>query len=595
MAFDGSRDVLETDFQVLEAIGAHVDRLMQIIVKSGAPGKTIRRWLAGRQDVPEDVQWTMVLVATATDLELFTPSTSGATPVDRYLGSRRPESEVDRGALEALRRARFRLVRIVGRDGADLVRLRDLVTDEALVLLDSRIAPSAAGATTAMRLCPLASGRQTLITPLFAIDAPTLARAMTFVRYGKLLGGGQRCAANLYRDIARGAYLPMPTLSGAFKAMEAGLEADLSEVQRLYLKWLRASREGGPAGLAAETSLAAETRTAASLRNLVDALNGFAIAVNGGPDDSKLIFARISEIQIETLAQRARAGVAGYAGVLDRAAEAISHHITRGDMGAEARSLFERLRARYDFADPPAPETKGAADRAAMDRVIQLIQALRAKTVDRGCTEEEAMAAAAKVAELLARHDLSLDELGVRQSDCAGAPVETGRRRRAAQDYCVQPVAEFCDCRAWSEESTDGTLRYVFFGLEADVEAARFLHDLIENVFETESAAFRQGAIYGALRGGERRTALNSFQIGLSNGIAGKLNTLKAARSATAAATTGRDLVAVKQSVVDDELEKLGLHFTRRSASSRRLVNSEAYAAGRAAGALFEPHAPLTT
>ena len=45
---------------------------------------------------------------------------------------------------------------------------------------------------------------------------------------------------------------------------------------------------------------------------------------------------------------------------------------------------------------------------ATFDRLRQRIQALRAKTVANGCTEGEALAAAAKVAELLDRYDLSL-------------------------------------------------------------------------------------------------------------------------------------------------------------------------------------------
>jgi len=50
-------------------------------------------------------------------------------------------------------------------------------------------------------------------------------------------------------------------------------------------------------------------------------------------------------------------------------------------------------------------------DTAALDKLKLRIQALRAKTIDNGCTEEEALSAAAKVAELLDRHDLSLTDV----------------------------------------------------------------------------------------------------------------------------------------------------------------------------------------
>ena len=203
------------------------------------------------------------------------------------------------------------------------------------------------------------------------------------------------------------------------------------------------------------------------------------------------------------------------------------------------------------------------------------------------------MAAAAKVAELLDRHDLTLDEISVRSSVCEGASIATGRRRRAPVDSCMRPLAEFCDCRVWSEEGDDGALRYVFFGLKADVEAARFLHDLIGVTFESETSAFRRTEIYLTLGGGDRRTAQNSFQIGLASGISARLAALKAARSSGAPKGSGFDLVAAKHSVVDEEIARLGLEFTSRSTASRRYVNRDAYAAGKATGDLFEPNATL--
>jgi hypothetical protein len=181
----------------------------------------------------------------------------------------------------------------------------------------------------------------------------------------------------------------------------------------------------------------------------------------------------------------------------------------------------------------------------------------------------------------------------VRRSDCEGVSVVTGRKRRAPVDSCAQSVAAFCDCRVWGEQRADGGLGFVFFGLKTDVEAARFLHDLIEVTSDTESETFRRGAVYQSLRGGHRRTALNSFQVGLASGISGKLAGLKAARQSNEAQSSGFDLVAVKHSVLDDEIDRLGLNFTTRTATSRRYVHSEAYHAGKIAGALFEPAAAL--
>ena len=77
------------------------------------------------------------------------------------------------------------------------------------------------------------------------------------------------------------------------------------------------------------------------------------------------------------------------------------------------------------------------------------------------------------------------------------------------------------------------------------------------------------------------------------HGVAPQLAALKAARHSALHPTTGFDLVAAKHSVVDDEIARLGLNFTTRATTARRYVHRDSYAAGKAAGALFEPNAAL--
>lgn len=590
MPLDGTPDDIEADFEVLEAIGAHIDDMIESLMSGGALQKTLRRWLIGHAEPPDGKDAQHCLMAMAADLELFTPSMSGRTMVDRRLAAIAPDRPEDRLAIQALGAAQFRLVRIIDREGPDLVRLKDLVTEESLLLLDARISPMATGLPTAMRLCPLASGRQVLISPLFAMDEEMLNGAMTLVRPGRPLGHGHRCAARLYRDVARLGFRPAPQLTielgpDALLDLLRETEERLTPVERLALRWI--------GGGEAEAELVLEARRLASVDNLVDALGCFGQIDADGPQELRAAYEQIAALQVETISQRARTGVRDSAAELDLVAAEITSHIARGAVEAGARDLFDRLRLRWAFSGTEKSTGNASSAAADIDRVIQRIQALRARTVDRGCTEAEAMLAAAKVSELLDRHDLTLDEVAVRRSDCEGVNVATGRKRRAPVDSCMPPIAAFCDCRVWSEQGHDGVLRFVFFGLKADVEAARFLHDLIEATFDTENTAFRRGEIYLAQRGGQRRMAFNSFQIGLAGGISGKLAALKATRQSAGAKSTGFDLVAVKHSVVDEEIDRLGLNFTTRAATSRRYVHGDAYDAGKAAGSLFEPNAAL--
>lgn len=80
---------------------------------------------------------------------------------------------------------------------------------------------------------------------------------------------------------------------------------------------------------------------------------------------------------------------------------------------------------------------------------------------------------------------------------------------------------------------------------------------------------------------------IKSFQIGLGGGISAKLLELKAAREKSASRSTGRDLMVVKRSIVDEELEKLGLSFRTQSKRRKRVI-ADAYKHGVAAARRFE-------
>ena len=108
---------------------------------------------------------------------------------------------------------------------------------------------------------------------------------------------------------------------------------------------------------------------------------------------------------------------------------------------------------------------------ADLEKLETRIQALRAKTIANGCTEDEALSAAAKVAELLDRYDLSLSDVEMRAAPCELA-YQASRKKRIPLDECIGAVAEFCDCRVWREKRGDGAARYVFFGLPSDIAGA---------------------------------------------------------------------------------------------------------------------------
>ncbi|MGJ5177775.1 DUF7168 domain-containing protein [Bradyrhizobium oligotrophicum] len=224
-------------------------------------------------------------------------------------------------------------------------------------------------------------------------------------------------------------------------------------------------------------------------------------------------------------------------------------------------------------------------DPVALDKLKSRIQALRAKTIANGCTEDEALSAAAKVAELLDRHDLSLSDVELKASSCERKVYETRRKKRIPLDDCIGAIAQFCDCRVWREKNAAGETSYVFFGLSADIEVAHYLAELIDGAVRAELGRFKTSVDYARFRHQERHLANASFALGMVTSIARRLVAIKAGRD-QANERNGRGLVVLKTSVVDAEFDKLDLNL-RAQRSTSRMVSKVAYEAGGAAGAIL--------
>ncbi|MBI5165824.1 MAG: DUF2786 domain-containing protein [Magnetospirillum sp.] len=214
-----------------------------------------------------------------------------------------------------------------------------------------------------------------------------------------------------------------------------------------------------------------------------------------------------------------------------------------------------------------------------LDKLKTRLQALRAKTIANGCTEEEALSAAAKVAELLDRHDLSLSDLEIRDEQCEQLAIDTSRKQRQPISSCVGAIAEYCDCKAWMEKDADGRIRYVFFGLKPSVEMAHYVYDVVATAMRSGWERYQHSQRFIRYASDEK----GSFQFGMAVSIADKLIAMKEARDEANRISSGRDLVVVRHAVVEAEFAKLDLKLRRGRASGKR-VAAGAFEAGQEAG-----------
>ena len=511
------------------------------------------------------------------------PSASGATAFDRL--AKRPGrwTALEEAALAALRASRFALLTITADLPGGETAVRDATSGEELRLASGNLPPGLAGTPVFGRLTAVGGGLMVIAGVPTPLDPAALSVATGHVA-ARLSGAsaGARWAEAIYTHVVRHGTLNLPGVNRP-RDMDAFLdddaadgdmgEAEDEEIMILARAW--AALKGAPPG----DDLLQRSRQLCDPNAVAAAVIAAVTMPARGHADVAAGFERLALVQMETVLRREQMG----SGTVTLDGIAIHLDGLAAQMGLPASVLqtFQNLRQRV-----ASGAGRGGIEDAALARLLQRIRGLRAKTVDQGCTEQEALAAAEKVAELLDRYGLSLGELDFRAQACDGAMVQTARKRFTPFDNCVPAIATFFDCRVWAERPGGGPMRYIFFGLRADVAAAQYLYELVDRAFETETASFRTGPVYAGMTG-ERRSATTSFQIGLAAGICAKLQTIRAAR--TQHQSSGRDLVVMKAAIVDEEVGKLGLllHVKTVGGSSKRVLE-DAFSAGQEAAERFD-------
>lgn len=216
-------------------------------------------------------------------------------------------------------------------------------------------------------------------------------------------------------------------------------------------------------------------------------------------------------------------------------------------------------------------------------KVKARIRALAARTVERGCSEAEAMAAAAKVGELLDIYGLTMSEVELREEACVQRSLVFADPRRGALKWLFPAVLRFTECRGW----TVGRAEFVLFGLEPDVQMAEYLMHVIAGALAFEERRFRESPEY-AVRRKAPQAVLRSFRFGFAARVSDRLDAMAEAREAAADAArartpTGTALVLLKEQRLEDGFRRLGIRLT--TVHRRMTVHDRtAYGRGREAG-----------
>lgn len=221
-------------------------------------------------------------------------------------------------------------------------------------------------------------------------------------------------------------------------------------------------------------------------------------------------------------------------------------------------------------------------------KVKARIRALAARTVERGCSEAEALAAAAKVGELLDVYGLSMSEVDLREEACVERRLASAGPGTVALRYILPALLRFCECRGW----TDGRRDIVLFGLEPDVQMAEYLLQVVDRALAFEEGRFRLAEDYRrATARHAPQSVLRSFRYGFADRIARRLDAMseerhqaqEARREAVMGRSASTALVLAKERKVEDGFRALGVRL-RTVRTTATVRDRGAYGRGAEAG-----------
>lgn len=213
-------------------------------------------------------------------------------------------------------------------------------------------------------------------------------------------------------------------------------------------------------------------------------------------------------------------------------------------------------------------------------QIIDRIRALQARTVERGCTEAEALAAANMVGRLLTDYDLSMTDVEIGEERCGLEYLETGRKTMHEIQYCLGAIAHYADVKLWRQRADAIYWRIALFGTDSDVEFAKFLIQIVRAAMDQELARYRMRCSELGEPTGRRQS--NSFLKGMAARIAERLRQMKRDQQADTVASTGRNLMVVKGALVKSEFAKLNIRLIK--GGSKGAGDHGAHSAGKAAG-----------
>lgn len=230
--------------------------------------------------------------------------------------------------------------------------------------------------------------------------------------------------------------------------------------------------------------------------------------------------------------------------------------------------------------------------------VLDKIQSLKRLSENKSATPAEAANAAARVQELMLKHQISEADLGVEEDvEWNKDPIYSGVRPSAWRSFLATGIASLNGCRVLRGTFPNGSYRATLVGRKGDVEQVRYLFEFVSREIERLWARYRKTMEYATRPGVSGRTAGNSYRLGAVQVV---LDRLKAQKDATTseAAAAGQSGALVRLDERDAAVQAwLAKHAPDRHQTPPKAiaVDTMAWQAGRRDGATITTVAAVET
>jgi len=216
------------------------------------------------------------------------------------------------------------------------------------------------------------------------------------------------------------------------------------------------------------------------------------------------------------------------------------------------------------------------------EKIMKKIAALLQKTVENGCSPEEAMSAAEADERLMREYQISQSEaeLGAEGIVIEEVPLNISGAIKLGKEFMIRDLfsvqlAKYCSCRTWKNKELE---KLYLLGLRSDVDLLVYLLDAL-------SVNAWKGAVANTAHiKGERRGHRRNFILGFNTALAVRIRKIVEEREADENYVTsdGKSLVLIKKALSDRAFEDLNLNL--KSKQTVRSTDKEMFASGYVEG-----------